>query len=104
MDKNELLKQVKRTVQSFDPKAKVILYGSRARGDAFPDSDWDFLVLLNVAVDWRLKEAIRHALYRVELASDEVISSIIHDESAWNEPIRRVTPLHQSIVREGVPL
>ena len=27
--------------------SKAILYGSRARGDARNDSDWDFLILLD---------------------------------------------------------
>jgi hypothetical protein len=34
-----------RVVRYFDPEA-VILFGSRARGDAGPDSDFDLLVIL----------------------------------------------------------
>ncbi len=37
--------KVKEAVQSTDPSSKVILFGSRARGDA---SAWDFLVLSNL--------------------------------------------------------
>ncbi len=40
-----LFKKVKEVVYNFDPQAKVILFGSRARGDHRKDSDWDFLVL-----------------------------------------------------------
>jgi predicted nucleotidyltransferase len=29
------------------PNDRMILFGSQARGDARPDSDWDLLVLLN---------------------------------------------------------
>ena len=35
---------VRRIVQTSDPQ-KVILFGSRARGDARPDSDFDLLVI-----------------------------------------------------------
>ena len=34
-----------RVVRHFDPDL-VILFGSRARGDAHPDSDWDLLVVV----------------------------------------------------------
>ena len=36
-----LLARVRATVPAVEPAAQVILYGSRARGDAAPDSDWD---------------------------------------------------------------
>ncbi len=40
-------KLVKQEVTKIDPKAEIILFGSRARGDFRMDSDWDFLVLLD---------------------------------------------------------
>jgi uncharacterized protein len=33
-------------VRRFDP-VRVILFGSRARGDAGPDSDWDLMVVVD---------------------------------------------------------
>ncbi|MEB2836899.1 MAG: nucleotidyltransferase domain-containing protein [Desulfurococcales archaeon] len=34
---------------------RVILFGSRARGDARPDSDWDILVVVEGRIDRRRK-------------------------------------------------
>ena len=33
--------------ETLPPKSSFLLFGSRARGDARPDSDWDILVLLD---------------------------------------------------------
>jgi predicted nucleotidyltransferase len=47
MTDEQFLSEVKRTVLAIDLLAEVWLFGSRARGDSRPDSDWDFLVLTN---------------------------------------------------------
>lgn len=40
----EILKRVKQAVRELDPEAEIVLYGSRARGEAGRESDWDFLI------------------------------------------------------------
>ncbi len=47
MEKEQLLQKVKQTIQRIDPQAEVILFGSRARGDARPDSGWNCLSFLS---------------------------------------------------------
>lgn len=37
---------IRNIVTHFPEVERIILFGSRARGDARPDSDWDFLVVM----------------------------------------------------------
>ena len=41
MNDEQILKMIGDSVHTVDPTAEVILFGSRARGDARKDSDWD---------------------------------------------------------------
>ncbi len=47
LDRNEVLDIIRSTVREKEPDAQIILYGSRSRGDAREDSDWDIIILLN---------------------------------------------------------
>lgn len=61
-------------VNRFQPE-KIILIGSRARGDARPDSDFDFLVVMSVQGSKREKQLeIRTALHDVPVPKDIIVS------------------------------
>ena len=48
MSTNDLLNQIQQLGREIIPAdGHLYLYGSRARGDFKPDSDWDLLILLN---------------------------------------------------------
>lgn len=104
MSKEELLAKIKQIVLTIEPDAQVILYGSRARGDAGIDSDWDFLILLHGKVaDSRVKQ-LRHHLYLFELESDQIFSALVLSTDEWETTLISVTPFHDTVVREGVLL
>jgi predicted nucleotidyltransferase len=66
-------KAVRLIVQMFRPE-KIILFGSRARGDPRPDSDADLLVVMKVRGSRRLKAArIDLALARIGMPKDIVL-------------------------------
>jgi predicted nucleotidyltransferase len=94
--------QVKEAIRSIDPDAKVILFGSRARGDNDSASDWDFLVLTTNPINENKKREIRHKLIDTELQAEEVISTIIHSEESWMQYVN--TPLYKNISSDGIEL
>ncbi len=99
-----LREPIRRAVRVVEPGAEIILYGSRARGDAESDSDWDLLILVDGPVDGERKTAIRHRLYEVEWDSDEVLMSMIFSREDWDSPLYRAMPFHQNVDRDGVSL
>ena len=81
MDTNrEILDLIKVTACRYLPDAEVLLFGSRARKDAFPDSDYDILLITDLDLTPKqklpLKTNIRKDLLREGIRSDILIQSI----------------------------
>ena len=101
MRREELLSTVKQTVLSFVPDAEIHLYGSRARGDSKPDSDWDFLVLSTKRLTSEEQDKIRHALYEIEWDVGEVLCSIFQTKKEFQA---QTIPLFENVAKEGIVL
>ena len=80
-----------------------MLFGSRARNEARPDSDWDILILIPSSVDLKREQVFRHKLFELELEYGEAISTFVYSKSDWDKR-HRVTPLYKNVAREGVRL
>ncbi len=99
-----LLRRVKAAVRAVEPEAEVILYGSRARGEAHADSDWDLLVLVDGPVAPERRRRIAHPIYDVEWQAGAVLTVIVHDRREWHEGPHQITPFYANVSREGVRL
>ncbi len=101
---DRLLDSIRDAVLAIEPTAQVVLYGSRARGDALPDADWDLLVLLDGPVDGRRASAVRRRVYEIEWDTGEVLSTIVRSRQEWESTVSKATPFHAHVEREGVRL
>ena len=94
---------IRHYINAIDPKADVILYGSRARGDERPDSDWDILVLTDYSVDLITERKFRDKLYDLELETGEPLSIFVYSKNDWQTK-QRITPFYENVTQEGVRL
>jgi predicted nucleotidyltransferase len=80
---------------------RVVLFGSRARGDALPDSDYDVAVFLRDMSD-RFAELYRLADLSTDILGDtgEFVHAMPYRAGAYNER----TPLMLGIRADGIDL
>jgi predicted nucleotidyltransferase len=98
--RKEILFKIKQTVSELDPDAKVILFGSRARGDYEKESDWDLLILTSIPDTEENKRILRYHLLDIELETEQAISTLIHHHDNWKN--YSITPLYSIIEEEGI--
>jgi len=83
-DKNNVVALIIRVVRSADPKARIFLYGSRAKGTARPDSDWDIIVLVsNPNMSFDERNNISFDLWWQGLQLGEEINAFTYSVSQW---------------------
>lgn len=86
-----------------DRLRRVVLYGSRARGDATPESDVDVLVVLRGPIENSYREIKRMGDLRMDLFERHRLyfSLLPYDEEAYQD-MRR--PFMQNVHAEGIEL
>ncbi len=102
--RQNIIALIKEKVRKKDSTANIILFGSRARGEATKHSDWDILILLDrSSVDRLTEKEFRDELFEVELETNQPISTFVFSKSEW-ETKHFITPLYQNIQQEGIQL
>lgn len=80
---------------------KVILYGSRARGDFVEDSDMDLLFVLDNGFLRTIKSQMSDIIYNHELSNDIVVSAVFVSEADFKN---KLSTFLLKVRREGITL
>jgi len=87
-----------------DDLQRVVLFGSKARGDSDPESDLDVLVVLKGNADWGRRCEITDLTTHLLLKTGINISALVRDQATYQWWTAHHAPIYNSIQRDGVDL
>jgi len=83
---------------------KLVLFGSRARGDADPFSDMDVLVVLDGAPGEEVFDYISDCAWEAGFAQGIVVVPVVFTRDEWENSPQRYSLLACAVEAEGVLL
>lgn len=103
MREEKILEQIRTTLRVVAPDAKAMLFGSRARGDAREDSDWDILILIDKErVGNEDFDKIAYPLIEFGWSVGEAINPKLYTMKEWLK--RHFTPFYKNVEHDGIVL
>jgi predicted nucleotidyltransferase len=84
-----------------DSVHEMLIYGSKARGQAHAESDLDVLLIVKNKTG-RLKRTLRRIGYLLAATSDVLPSIIAYTEDEWESRKRSGSSFRQAVERDGV--
>ena len=84
------------------PVERIVLFGSKARGDDDTESDIDLLVLTGRPLTDAENPLVTDALFDLQLELKVVFSTLVVPTEEWHHGLYQVFPIRQEIEPEGV--
>ena len=100
-NENDAIKAAIRMLKSEFSIAKVILFGSKARGDDDKHSDIDLLVVASRLLHWKEEKAIVGALFDIGMEYDVIFSPLFTFYDEWEQGIFTEFPVCREISQDG---
>ncbi len=99
-----VLSQIRATAREAAPQgSQVILYGSRARGEAKKGSDWDILIVLpKNHLSQSDYDTVSYPFVELGWRLNEQINPIMYTQNEWQAS--HITPFYDSVQKEGIQL
>ena len=102
--RHQIIQAITQKAKEITPQGtEVILFGSQARGDARPDSDWDVLILLDKErVTGDDIDNYSYPLREMGWDLNADINAILYTKKSWKRDI--VSPFHENVTEDGIIL
>ena len=100
-NESEAIEAAIRMLKSEFSVSKVILFGSKARGDHDEHSDIDLLVVASKLLHWKEEKAIIGALFDIGMEYNVIFSPLFTSVDEWENGIFTEFPVYREISRDG---
>ncbi len=99
-----VLNQIRSVARAAAPQGSmVVLFGSRARGEAKKGSDWDILIVLpKNRLEQSDYDSVSFPFVELGWRLNEKINPIMYTEKEW--AANSITPFYDNVVRDGINL
>ena len=101
---SDILEGFRSLLQRRVPVSRLILFGSRARGDADLESDMDVVVVLDTEWDWELRDYISRCAWEAGFERGIVVVPVVFSRYEWENSPERSSLFVQSVMAEGIPV
>jgi len=100
----QIIKAITDKARSIIPSnSEMILFGSRARGDAHEGSDWDILILLDKdRINKEDYDLYSYPFRELGWELGQFINVVLITKKRWQEDA--ASPFHENVTEEGIRL
>ena len=105
----DVLNKIKKTILEVARRYnieidKIILFGSRARGDYREESDWDILIVTKEKLDWRVRKKFLGEILRIFAKRNMRVDTLIIDSNNLEEYKNWEGFVYHYAVEEGLKI
>ena len=93
--------RARETLMADLPVSRVVLFGSKARGQGDSYSDIDLLVLTSCPVNSKLRRDVSDRLAEINLQNDVMLSSVVVSEKDWSDGLIHHMLIHSEVEKDG---
>ncbi len=104
LDNTTVLRKLKHLLQQHFPDAisDIILFGSRAKGNARDDSDYDVLIVLKKTdYDWKFRDEVTDVVYDLELDEEILVDKHLISVDELEHSLRGAQPIFRNALEYG---